>query len=106
MAALKRQSGDLDILDKQIALEQAINASAPVLGNKVTLRKDGPAIHAAMLVAISGAQDPINLESYTIEVDAIGHVFAQPLLKQRRREAGFPDQCLLCARPAINTGAH
>jgi cardiolipin synthase len=85
VAALKRQSGDLDILDKQIALEQAINASPLVLGNKVTLLKDGPATHAAMLRAIAGAQDHINMESYIIEDDAMGHVFAQALLKQQRR---------------------
>lgn len=85
VAALKRQSGDLDILDKQIALEQAINGSPLVLGNKVTLLKDGPATHAAMLEAISNAKDHINMESYIIEDDAMGHVFAQALLKQQRR---------------------
>ncbi|MDR3368995.1 cardiolipin synthase [Rhodoferax sp.] len=85
VAALKRQSGDLDILDKQIALEQAITDSPLVLGNKVTLLKDGPATYAAMLEAISGAQDNINMESYIIEDDATGQKFAQALLKQQRR---------------------
>jgi cardiolipin synthase len=82
VAALKRQSGDLDILDKQITLEQSINASSLVLGNKVTLLIDGPATHAAMLAAISSAKDHINMESYIIEDDAMGQEFAQALLKQ------------------------
>lgn len=85
VAALKRQSGDLDILDKQIALEQSINASSLVLGNKVTLLKDGPATHAAMLAAIASAQDHINMESYIIEDDAMGQEFAQALVKQQGR---------------------
>ena len=85
VAALKRRSGDLDILDKQIALEQAINDSPLVLGNKVTLLQDGPATYAAMFAAISGAQDNINMESYIIDDDAMGHAFAQALLKQQRR---------------------
>lgn len=84
VAALKRQSGDLDILDKQIALEQAISDSPLMLGNQVTLLKDGPATYAAMLEAISGAQDHINMESYIIEDDAMGQIFAQALLAKQR----------------------
>jgi cardiolipin synthase len=63
-------------------LEQSINASSLVLGNKVTLLIDGPATHAAMLAAISSAKDHINMESYIIEDDAMGQEFAQALLKQ------------------------
>jgi cardiolipin synthase len=85
VAALKRQSGDLDILDKQIVLEQSINASSLVLGNKVTLLIDGPATHAAMLAAISSAKDHINMEYHIIEDDAMGQEFAQALLKQQGR---------------------
>src|SRR4026209_81216 len=48
VAELKRKSGDLDILDKQIALEQEIVGTPLVLGNKVTLLQDGPATYEAM----------------------------------------------------------
>jgi cytochrome c5 len=51
VAELKRKSGDLDILDKQIALEQAISGSPLVIGNKVTLLLDGPATYAAVCAA-------------------------------------------------------
>ena len=59
MARLKRQVGDLDILDKQIALEQDIVDSPLVVGNKLTLLQDGPATYQAMFSAISKATDHI-----------------------------------------------
>ena len=85
LADLKRKSGDIDILDKQVALEQAITDSPLVLGNKVTLLQNGPATFAAMFAAISGAQDHINMESYIIEDDAMGQAFAQALLTKQRQ---------------------
>jgi cardiolipin synthase len=85
LAELKRRSGDIDILEKQIALEQAINDSPLTLGNKATLLKDGPATYAAMFKAIGQAQDHINLESYIFEDDAIGREFSELLLKQQSR---------------------
>lgn len=82
---LKRRSGDIDILEKQIALEQAINDSPLTLGNKATLLQDGPATYTAMFAAIGQAQDHINLESYIIEDDAVGREFSELLLAQQRR---------------------
>lgn len=85
VADLKRKSGDIDILDKQIALEQAIVGSPLILGNKVVLLQDGKATYAAMFAAIRAARDHINLESYIIEDDEIGRQFADLLLEQQRR---------------------
>ena len=85
VAELKRKSGDLDMLEKQIALEQAIVGSPLVVGNKVTLLEDGPATYAAMFAAIRGATDHINIESYIIEDDEIGRQFAEALLAQQGR---------------------
>ena len=82
---LKRKSGDLDILEKQIALEQAIVDSPLSIGNKVTLLQDGPATYVAMFAAIRNAQDHINLESYIVEDDEIGREFAGLLLEQQAR---------------------
>lgn len=84
-AELKRKSGDLDILEKQMALEQAISDSPLTLGNKVRLLQDGSATYAAMFAAIARAQDHINLESYIIEDDAIGHEFSTLLLAAQAR---------------------
>jgi cardiolipin synthase len=85
LAELKRRSGDIDILEKQIALEQAINDSPLTLGNKATLLKDGPATYTAMFEAIGQAQDHINLETYIFENDAVGREFSDLLLAQQRR---------------------
>lgn len=85
VAELKRKSGDIDILDKQIALEQAIVGSPLILGNKVALLQDGKATYAAMFAAIRAARDHINLETYIIEDDEIGRQFADLLLEQQRR---------------------
>ncbi len=85
LAELKRKSGDIDILEKQIALEQAIVGSPLIVGNKVTLLQDGAATYAAMFAAIRKAQDHINLESYIIEDDEIGRQFADLLLEQQGR---------------------
>ncbi|RPJ45831.1 MAG: cardiolipin synthase [Betaproteobacteria bacterium] len=83
VAALKRGSGDLDMLDKQIALEQEIVGSPLVVGNKVTLLEDGPATYQAMFAAIRSARDHINIESYIIEDDEVGRQFADLLLERQ-----------------------
>ncbi len=85
VAELKRTSGDLDILDKQIALEQEIVGSPLVVGNKVTLLQDGPATYKAMFAAIERAKDHINVESYIIEHGEIGQRFADLLLERQAR---------------------
>ena len=85
LAELKRKSGDIDILEKQIALEQGIVGSPLILGNKVTLLQDGPATYAAMFDAIRKARDHINLETYIFEDDEIGRQFADLLLEQQAR---------------------
>jgi cardiolipin synthase len=85
VAELKRKSGELDILDKQMALEQAITDSPLTLGNQTRLLQNGQATYAAMLAAIAQAHDHINLETYIIENDAIGHQFATALLAAQAR---------------------
>jgi cardiolipin synthase len=85
LAELKRKSGDIDILEKQMALEQAIVGSPLIVGNKVTLLQDGPVTYSAMFAAIRNAQDHINLETYIIEDDEIGRQFADVLLERQGR---------------------
>ena len=85
LAAFQRKSGDIDILEKQIVLEQAIVGSPLILGNKVALLQDGAATYAAMFTAIRNARDHINMETYIIEDDEIGRQFADLLLAQQSR---------------------
>jgi cardiolipin synthase len=83
IADLKRKSGNLDILDKQVALEQQLVGTPLVVGNKVTLLQDGPATYQAMFDAIRSAKDHVNVESYIIEDSEVGQHFAQLLLQKQ-----------------------
>jgi cardiolipin synthase len=49
------------------------------------LLQDGPATYAAMLQAIAGARDHINLETYILDDDEVGQRFAQALLAKQRQ---------------------
>jgi cardiolipin synthase len=82
-AELKRKSGDIDILEKHVALEQAIVGSPLTAGNKTVLLQDGPATYRAMLAAIRGAKDHINFETYIFEDDEVGREFANLLLEKQ-----------------------
>ncbi len=101
VASLKRSSGDIDILDKQIALEQAIVGSPLLLGNKVTLLQDGAATYPAMFAAIRKARDHINMESYIIDDDEIGQQFAELLLE--KQNAGVQVNVIYDSIGGINT---
>ncbi len=101
LAALKRKSGDLDILEKQMVLEQTINGSPLLLGNRLTLLQDGPSTYAAMFAAIRQARDHINLESYIFEDDEIGREFADLLLESQAR--GVQVNLIYDSVGAINT---
>jgi len=81
---LQSTSGDIDILQKHLAVEQAINADSPlVLSNKLTLLQDGPATYQAMFAAMHPAKDHINLETYIFEDDEVGQQFADLLLEKQ-----------------------
>jgi len=86
-AILERLEGNkvaTDILQKHLAYEQAINATSPLmLGNKLTLLKNGPSTYQAMFDAIRTAQDHINLETYIFNDDAAGQQFSALLLERQ-----------------------
>jgi cardiolipin synthase A/B len=79
---LKRQTLPTNILERHIAVEEAISGNPLVSGNKVTLLVDGPATYAAMTKAIQNATDHINFETFIFEDDEIGHGFASLLLQK------------------------
>lgn len=99
---LQSKSGDIDILQKHLAMEQAINADSPlVLGNKLVLLQDGPATYQAMFAAIRAAHDHINLETYIFEDDDIGKQFADLLLE--RQAAGVQVNLIYDSVGCLNT---
>ncbi|MDQ1315826.1 MAG: cardiolipin synthase, partial [Pseudomonadota bacterium] len=99
---LQSTSGDIDILQKHLAMEQAINVDSPlVLGNKLTLLQDGPATYQAMFAAMREAKDHINLETYIFEDDDTGKQFADLLLE--RQTAGVQVNLIYDSVGCLNT---
>ncbi len=98
---LKSKSGDLDILDKQIALEQDIVGSALIVGNSVRLLQDGSATYQAMFAAIRAATDHIDVESYIIDDDEVGLKFADLLIE--RQSHGVQVNMIYDSIGALNT---
>lgn len=81
---LRSRNPDSDLLDRHLALEEAIVDSPLTTGNEVKLLKDGPATYEAMLTAIAGARDHINMETYILDDDAVGQRFARALTERQR----------------------
>jgi cardiolipin synthase A/B len=79
LAGLESGGAEREILQQHLSAEQAIVGTPLSAGNRVRLLQDGAATYPAMLAAIGGACDHINLESYIIEDDAIGRQFAELL---------------------------
>ena len=85
LARLASRGEETSIFDRHLALEGEIAGSPLVVGNRVTLLKDGPATYAAMFAAIAGARDHIHMETYIIEDDEVGERFAAALIAGRAR---------------------
>lgn len=81
---LKGSRPDSNLLDRHIALEQAVADSPLSIGNAVVLLEDGPRTYAAMLAAIASARDHINMETYILEDDEAGGRFADALIERQR----------------------
>jgi cardiolipin synthase len=81
---LDNQGGSTDLFEHYLALEEAIVGSPLTTGNRVRLLQDGPATYQAMLAAIAGAKDHVNMETYILDDDEIGQQFAQALMARQR----------------------
>ena len=71
-------------LKQLAALEEAATGSPLIAGNKVTLLFDGPRTISAMMEAIAGARDHVNLETYIFDDDEVGKKFADLLMAKQR----------------------
>jgi cardiolipin synthase len=80
---LRRTVGDIDILQKHVALEEAVAGSPLTMGNRLGLLQDGSATYDAMTAAIRQARQHINFETYIIEDDEVGRRFADLLIEKR-----------------------
>jgi cardiolipin synthase len=85
LAKLASRGQETSIFDRHLALEEGIVGSPLMVGNKVVLLQNGPATYSAMLAAIAGAKDHVNMESYIFEDDEIGQKFAEALIAKQRQ---------------------
>jgi cardiolipin synthase len=79
----EHQQTPSDILAKHLALEQALSDVPLTVGNKVTLLENGAATYQAMLAAIRGATDSINMQTYTFSDGPVGQTFADALIERQ-----------------------
>jgi cardiolipin synthase len=81
---LKRKAPDAGLLEKHIAIEEALAGNPLSIGNRVVLLEDGPATYNAMLAAIKGAKHHVHMETYIFEADDVGKQFAAALGERAR----------------------
>jgi len=82
---LKAGGKQTSVLDRHLAVEEAIAGNPLTAGNAAILLEDGPATYAAMLQAIRTARDHINMETYILEADEIGEKFSTALIEKQRQ---------------------
>src|SRR5688572_10609372 len=73
------------LLERHLAIEQAVAGTPLTSGNATKLLRDGDGTFAAVFEAIAQARDHINLEYYTLEdVEFSGRKLSEMLLEKRR----------------------
>jgi len=78
---LNRQNAKIDVLQRHIALQQALVDNPLIVGNTVQLLRDGPETFAAMFAAIERAKQSLELEYFTLEdVESNGRHLADLLV--------------------------
>ncbi len=75
--------GQDGMLNRQLAVVGTLAPEPLVVGNRVSLLEDGPVIDDAMLRAMDRATNHINLETFILADDEVGHRVADMLVKKR-----------------------
>lgn len=81
---LRKRSPDTSILDRHLAVEQALAGNPLSVGNKVVLLEDGKQTYPAMLAAIRGAKHHVHMETYIFDADEVGNLFAAALIERAK----------------------
>lgn len=83
---LRAQAPESDVLQRHLAIEEAIAESPLEIGNRTRILQDGTATFSAMFAAIHSARDHINLEYYIVEdVESGGEHLGDLLLAKRAK---------------------
>jgi cardiolipin synthase len=81
---LKGRSPNTGILDRHVAVEEALAGTRLSVGNAAVPLEDGRATYAAMLQAIRGARHHVHMEMYIFEDDEVGREFARAMAERAR----------------------
>ena len=84
VARLSSDQISAEAVRRHLLREAALTGSPLMAGNAVTLLQDGPATYQAMLAAIESARDHINMETYILDDDEVGQLFAAALVAKQR----------------------
>ena len=84
LAALKKKTPDTGILERHVAIEEALAGNPLTVGNKVTLLQDGQATYPAMLAVIRSAKHEVHMETYIFDDDEVGRPFADALIERAK----------------------
>jgi len=73
---LRAQAPDSDVLQRHLAIEEGVVERPLAVGNRTRILRDGTQTFNAMIAAIHGARDHINLEYYIVEdIESGGDVY-------------------------------
>ena len=81
---LKKRAPDSDLLQRHLAVEEALTDTPLSLGNRAATLEDGQKTYTAMLAAIRGARHHVHMEMYIFEADDVGKVFGAALAERAR----------------------
>ena len=84
LADLKRRAPNAGLLERHLAVEEALTDTALSIGNRVQPLEDGKAAYAAMLAAIKSARHHVHMEMYIFEGDETGKLFGDALAERVR----------------------
>jgi cardiolipin synthase len=84
LASIRERSPETGILDRHLAVEQALAGSPLSVGNLAVPLVDGKETYAAMMQAIRGARHHVHMEMYIFEDDEVGYDFARALIERAR----------------------
>ena len=101
LADLKKRAPDSSIIDRHMAVEEAVAGSPLSIGNKAVLLEDGAQAYPAMLAAIHSARHSINMATYTFDDSKTGQMFADALIE--RRKAGVAVRIMFDGYGSIKT---
>ena len=101
LAELKKRAPETNILDRHVAVEEALAGTPLSLGNLALPLEDGRATYAAMLKAIRGARHHVHMEMYIFDDDEVGQDFARALAERAR--AGVKVRLIYDAVGSIGT---